>query len=152
MVKTCTVCKKSFKTYASRIKIGKGNFCSQRCWMDSPKRKAMMSKIHTGKKCPFAKPPRFEGEKHWNWQGGKTPANTKIRNSKRYKDWQRGCLARDNYTCQFCGLRGGRLHVDHIMAFAHFPHLRFEPSNGRTLCVPCHKTTDTYLSKSRWPK
>jgi len=25
-----------------------------------------------------------------------------------------------------------------------FPELRFEPSNGRTLCVPCHKKTGTF--------
>jgi len=35
-----------------------------------------------------------------------------------------------------------------IKPFAYFPELRLVIANGRTLCIPCHKKTDTYLSKA----
>lgn len=82
------------------------------------------------------------------WRGGVTAKNAAIRSSFEYETWRREVFARDNYTCVHCGARGVRLHADHIKPFAFFPELRLEVSNGRTLCVPCHKATDTYLHKA----
>lgn len=78
------------------------------------------------------------------WKGGITPMNAAIRNSLEYEDWRKAVFERDNYTCQICYQVGGYLHVDHIKPFALFPELRFELSNGRTLCVSCHRKTETY--------
>lgn len=88
-------------------------------------------------------------EKNPNWKGGLTSASKLIRNSKEYGLWRTAVFERDEYTCQFCSVRGGKLQVDHIKPFALFPELRFAIDNGRTLCIPCHKTTDTYGSKTR---
>ena len=93
-----------------------------------------------------------KGEKHYNWKGGITPINKKIRKSLDYKLWRKAVFERDNYTCIWCNMRSGKgvkiiLHADHIKPFALFPELRFAIDNGRTLCIDCHKTTDTYLSK-----
>lgn len=79
------------------------------------------------------------------WKGGITPINAKIRNSNKYALWRLSVFERDDYTCQDCGQRGGELQADHIKPFAHFPELRLSVNNGRTLCVNCHKNTDTYL-------
>lgn len=78
------------------------------------------------------------------WRGGITPINHKIRSSKEYRNWRNSVLMRDNYTCQLCCSRDLELHVDHIKRFAEHKEERFNISNGRTLCAPCHRKTDTY--------
>lgn len=77
------------------------------------------------------------------WEGGKTQGQ-KVRMLAPHKEWRILVLHRDNFTCQVCGIRGGKLEVDHIKSFSGYPELRLELSNGRTLCKPCHKNTPTY--------
>lgn len=83
------------------------------------------------------------------WKGGRTKQEKIIRESTEYKLWRESVFKRDNYTCQGCGERGGLLNADHIQPFCNFPELRFELSNGRTLCRPCHKKTDTWGYKAK---
>lgn len=91
------------------------------------------------------------GEKNNQWRGGITPINKTIRHSIDYKLWREAVFKRDNYTCIWCGEVGGKLNADHIKPFALYPELRFAIDNGRTLCVPCHKTTDTFGGKFKIP-
>ena len=63
--------------------------------------------------------------------------------------WSKAVIARDDYTCQDCGKRGGKLHAHHIKRWSDFPELRFELSNGTTLCPPCHEIRHKE-DKSRW--
>ena len=100
--------------------------------------------IETRKKMAEAR----KGEKSSSWKGGITPINNTIRKSLEYKLWREAVFKRDNFTCRFCGIRGGILQADHIKRFADYPELRFAIDNGRTLCIPCHLKTDTYGNKS----
>lgn len=84
------------------------------------------------------------GDKHWNWQGGKTAESVKIRASYEYKRWRKAVFERDNFTCTECGQVGGYLEADHIKQFAHYPKLRLDIRNGRTLCKTCHRSTKTF--------
>lgn len=94
----------------------------------------------------MGKPYPLRGPTHHNWKGGVTPETVKQRNSRQYADWRLAVWRRDKFTCQRCGAVGGRklgkgkhsLHAHHIQPWCDFPDLRFEVSNGETLCVPCH--------------
>lgn len=78
--------------------------------------------------------------------------NRRIRYSAKMDAWRKAVFERDDYSCRLCGARNGQgkavyLQADHIKPFAYFPELRFELSNGRALCKPCHLKTDTYGRK-----
>lgn len=84
------------------------------------------------------------GEKNHNWRGGVTKEHEKIRKSLEYKLWRKAVFERDDYTCVQCNARGVWIEADHIKQFAYYPELRFDIDNGRTLCKPCHRKTDTW--------
>lgn len=91
---------------------------------------------------------RVRGEAHPWWKGGVTGENKMARRTVEYKLWRKAVFERDNYTCLWCGVRGGELCPDHIKPFAYYPELRTDINNGRTLCYSCHKKTDTYGGKA----
>lgn len=74
------------------------------------------------------------GEDAWNWDGGAQERGC----DARYREWRGEVLERDNYTCQDCGQHGGTLTAHHIERWADSPELRYELSNGVTLCQSCH--------------
>jgi len=80
-----------------------------------------------------------KGELHWNWKGGITSKNHKIRESKEYRQWIKAVFSRDNWICQKCGEKGGKLHAHHIKSFSKYPELRLVLSNGITYCNNCHR-------------
>ena len=75
---------------------------------------------------------------HWNYQDGISPENRIIRNSQKMQFWRNAVFNRDGYKCQKCNQIGGELNAHHIKRFAKYPELRFDVSNGITLCVNCH--------------
>lgn len=88
--------------------------------------------------------PHIRGDKNYNWKGGSTVRNSIERRAPEYKKWRMWVLVRDNFTCQMCGAPDS-FTADHIKSFAKHPELRTDLSNGRTLCLDCHKKTPSYL-------
>ena len=117
----------------TRFKKGHIPWAKGRCFTEEHKKKISLA---------------TKGKNNPNWQGGKTPLHQKIRNSIEYKLWRIAVFERDNYVCVWCGSnKSGSLNADHIKRFSDYPELRFAIDNGRTLCIDCHKTTDTWGSK-----
>lgn len=103
---------------------------------------------------------RFSGSNNPNWKDGITPLVNIIRTCPRYIKWRTDIFFRDKHTCQECGQVGGKLCADHIEPFSYIFHKNkiksleealncaefWDLDNGQTLCLECHKKTDTYLS------
>jgi hypothetical protein len=87
-----------------------------------------------------------KGEKNHFWKGGKVSENYRLRREIRYKIWRDSVFKRDDYTCQECHKRGCDLTSHHIKSWAKYPELRYDINNGLTLCLDCHKKTDSYMN------
>jgi len=90
------------------------------------------------------------GEKHPNWKGGTTSVTKKTRNSNKYKVWRRTVFVRDEFTCQECGAQHTYIQAHHLKSAAKYPELIFDIDNAITLCVDCHRKTDTFAGRQRW--
>jgi 5-methylcytosine-specific restriction endonuclease McrA len=86
-------------------------------------------------------------EKNPRWNGGTTKPNRKIRGSLEYKRWRFSVFQRDDFKCTECNKKGKTLQAHHIKPFSLFPELRLDLNNGITLCLSCHKKTDSYLRR-----
>ena len=77
------------------------------------------SEAHKRKKKSKEHIQKLSGENHWNWKGGVTSENRKIRRSSKWKSWRMAVFARDGYICQnvlcpHCNNKpGGFLHPHH---------------------------------------
>jgi 5-methylcytosine-specific restriction endonuclease McrA len=112
---SCIVCDDEFYIHPSEFNRNP-RYCSKEC----------QSKDMVGEKAP-------------RWNGG-NPVRPYIHiRNRKYKDWRYLVFKRDNFLCQDCGNNKKYLHAHHIKSFAKFPDLRYELSNGLTLCIKCHK-------------
>lgn len=98
---------------------------------------------------------RLKGDASHFWQGGRTATNKLLRSSAAYAEWRTAVFKRDDYRCVTCGARSKAgapvvLHADHIKPLSAHPDLALDVDNGRTLCEPCHKETDTWAWRQRW--
>jgi nitrate/TMAO reductase-like tetraheme cytochrome c subunit len=158
MIINCLICKKEKVTYPSRLKVGKGKFCSKKCMYIfikgrisnrkgvslSSETKRKISLANIGKKVSLETRLKLsnsrKGENNPAWKGGMTRlhyGSNKVERIRFRKEMQKLVFKRDNYTCQMCGSNGD-LQVDHIQSWADYVELRFEMSNLRTLCMDCH--------------
>ena len=82
--------------------------------------------------------PQFSKENNPNWKGGKL-GDEKDRKSVDMIKWRLFVYERDEFTCQECYIKGGKLEAHHIYPYKKYPSLRFKIENGITLCRGCHR-------------
>lgn len=58
--------------------------------------------------------------------------------SPEYKKWRQSIFARDNFTCQECGVRPKWVEGHHLAAFMLTLSSTYRLEYGITLCRPCH--------------
>jgi 5-methylcytosine-specific restriction endonuclease McrA len=122
----------------------------------------------SGKRWKLAKrceKPAIRGENNPSWKGGITPLVWSIRTDARYAEWRLAVFRRDDFRCVQCGYKPRRhvgLNADHIRPLS-FLIRRFgvkriadarrcqelwDVDNGQTLCIDCHKRTETFGLKA----
>ena len=89
---------------------------------------------YSSKRCKKCTP---RGKDSHVWKGG-LRGKDYIERRRFRNSMQKLVFERDNYTCQLCWERGGKLQVDHIQSWAEYVELRFSMDNCRTLCMDCH--------------
>lgn len=115
-IKICVNCQKTFnpwKGYVAQI------YCSLSCKKSAENKRSV-------------------GEKNPNWKGGATSEADKFYSSSAWKEVRTAAFKRDDWTCQDCLKRGGRLEANHIKPRSKFPDLKLELTNIETLCKKCH--------------
>lgn len=104
---------------------------------------------------------KLYGNNNPAWRGGLTKLEKRIRECEKYEKWRKQIFERDDYTCQNCRKKGGRLHAHHIKAFVkllkenNISTLKealnceelWDIDNGKTLCKRCHILTESYAKK-----
>jgi len=128
IIKECEYCGRDFRVPKYRIESAR--FCSQDC-----KKEHMVGERANG-----------------SWKGGTNRRIAhKVRSLKKYKDWVKSVLERDNYECQECGATE-HLDVHHVKEFIDILNENnitttkeakrclelWEKKNGITLCIHCH--------------
>jgi len=105
---------------------------------------------------------KFSGCNSPRWKGGITILNKKIRQLSEYKSWRSEVYTHNGYICQICNTTSGSFNIDHIKAFSillrdnNITSIKqaiecsdlWDCSNGRVLCVECHRQTDNFGGKA----
>lgn len=87
---------------------------------------------------------RYSGKDHPNYR---EDSRRNRRNGSHHK-WVNAVVSRDGATCQHCGAKGIELHAHHIKPYKDHPDLRFDVSNGITLCYACHWKVHSALNEN----
>lgn len=119
----------------------------------NPELKEKLRKINTGRKHSLEqrikKSALLQGITVEEWTGFASSRLAQIKNSNEYKTWRKAVYERDDWTCQHCKKRGGRLHAHHIKPKSQYPELMFDVPNGLTLCESCHHNVHTKMEEAR---
>lgn len=149
-----------FTSDETRRKIGKANKQKMKQLWQDPEYRKSQSMSHQGyrpemgtrEKLSAVQKGKKIGKDNPQWKGGIAPNGKSIQLRHEFSFqltlWREKVLERDNYICRKCGEPDSH-HTHHVKSFLHYPELRFEVSNGLTLCLKCHRIADKETN-SRW--
>ena len=150
----CWLCGKPLVVINSRDVLRK-RFCSHSCrqkWRYEQGEFVWLKRFSEAGSTPESNAKKgFKRDAHPKWLKDRTLIKNK-RRCVEAREWRQKVFERDNYTCQQCQKRGGRLNAHHIKPFSIFPELRFDVNNGQTLCVGCHFKTASYAKPAKMLK
>lgn len=158
----CMVCQAEFSYYPTTKRIAK--YCSQKCKSQAQSIEKIQCLCANCKVVVFVQPYRLKwskargrglifcnkkcrveflrGNNHPGWIAGRMlvkDTNHSIRQSYELKAWRKAVFVRDGFACQNCGASRCNLNAHHKKPYRRYPELIFDPNNGITLCIPCHR-------------
>jgi len=139
IVKHCEWCGETL-TIRNARDVYRRQFCSKQC---NGKYTAKYLLDYSKIEGPRGPNPRkgHRGSAHHNWKSDRAAlAEQRPAHFLEVNSWRRRVFRRDDWICQRCSKRGGRLQSHHLFPYATHPALRFDENNGVTLCKECHKT------------
>jgi 5-methylcytosine-specific restriction endonuclease McrA len=76
--------------------------------------------------------------------------------SRKYKEVRLKALARDGWTCFYCGAEGKDMTIDHIIPISKAPELAIDIENMRCACKSCNSSKGSrseavFLERKRTP-
>jgi hypothetical protein len=144
----CEVCDKvTTKTLKELDYVYKvRRFCSIQCTYKKGSRKGLPTSLETKAKLRAQK----LGVNNPSWRGGVTTLRVSLRNTQEYKEWRKKVYEKDDYTCQWCSQRGGKIQADHIVPYMKDRKQLLDVNNGQVLCDYCHRIKTTIEMKENW--
>jgi hypothetical protein len=106
-----------------------------------------------GARCKQCFADKIRGENHPNWNPYLTDEERELgRLYPEYYQWRKEIFERDNYTCQCCHNRGGKLNAHHLDGYNWCKEKRTDIDNGTTLCFDCHIEFHSFYGKKHVTK
>ena len=81
---------------------------------------------------------KSRGPLNHNWKGGSTHYRRTEMGQVEYKIWRETIFKQDVYCCVICHADRGPIQAHHVRRWCDRPELRYDITNGVTLCQPCH--------------
>lgn len=170
ILRKCEQCGSEFSVWLSTIAAGKGRCCSKTCAtafrvgkkMITPRKTRSDKQPRKSYECKRCGKEFVEDRPKGNMQycSNKCSATARGlsrrsgrsdgRRSLEFRVWSREILKRD-LKCVDCGATDG-LQAHHIKGWNEAPDLRYEHSNGETLCWRCHHTRHPELPLALFEK
>ena len=78
-------------------------------------------------------------ERAYNWNGGYDLEQERFRKTYEFKEFRKGIMERDRYTCVCCGRHNGEMNAHHLDGYNWCIEKRVNVNNGVCLCKDCHE-------------
>lgn len=153
-IRKCRVCDKEMALLPWQMKTeNDGKFCSKKCFYIGRRPGFVIgkrlpwlihNKPHTDeakRKISLAGIGKHDGPKNWRWinDRSKVKVSDRSQHDPLYKQWCKGVKNRDGWACMMKSEEcSGRLEAHHVVPWRLEQSLRYETSNGITLCKYHH--------------
>ena len=128
-----------FKKGEKHKYFGRSSPAKGKHWRLTIKTRRLMSAVRKGKPHPHigVSQHKLRGDKNWRWIKDRTllKDDHKNRGGQLHREWSKRVKSRDKWKCCLADENcNGKIIAHHILGWTNYPKLRYEISNGITIC------------------